>query len=96
MDIVIHAQANGGFYYNDVLAALLGKSMQELDAKKPSDASEEAWATALAIAALDKFFAATKEEWSLVASKARKYLAKLLSGTATTLDALLSEASSAL
>lgn len=96
MDIVIHAQANGGFYYNDVLAAVLGKSMQELDAKKPANASEEAWATALAIAALDKFFSATKEEWSLVASKARKYLAKLVSGTETTVDSLLADATSAL
>ena len=98
MDIVIHAQANGGFQYGAVIAALLGKTLQELDAKRPAEVSDELWATALAIAALEKLFAATKDEWSLVATKARKYVAKLAAAhpTAITVEAILEAATAAI
>lgn len=90
---VHHQKANGSWELNENLAQALGRGLAELVASVPADVSADLWATALALTALDSQFAAEKEEWELLAGKARRWLARELKKAATSVDALLAAAS---
>ncbi len=67
--------ANGSFKLgHTIFEDLTGLKEEELKARQPKDCKLDLWITAVAIAALDKKFAKDKELWSLVKSKAEKFL----------------------
>eukprot|EP00743_Colponemidia_sp_Colp-15_P001552 GILK01001694.1.p1 GENE.GILK01001694.1~~GILK01001694.1.p1 ORF type:complete len:912 (-),score=168.70 GILK01001694.1:111-2846(-) len=83
---LIQSQKIAGYWQlNSDLARLLGKSVQDLEQGQQSlpsgllESTSEAsniWATCLAIAAFQSQLSSQQGEWELLASKARKWLAK--------------------
>ena len=62
------------------IAALLGKLM---DFGEDSPASRDAWATAMALAWLDRYGNDMRDEWELIARKGRQWLDRFQGGTDT-------------
>ena len=100
MDIVLQASASGSFALDASFATLLGTSLAHLTDKCPEALKSflDVWATALAIAALELRFADSHDEWSLVHTKARRFITKTVSsnGIDITFDKILAEAKAAL
>jgi hypothetical protein len=80
MALIRLASASGQFELSATLAAYLHSSVSKLTKKAPGSLSSQLslWATALVIALLDTRFAASKDQWELLQSKAKKLLAKKL------------------
>jgi len=79
--------ADGTWDLSPRLAALLGKPRETLLAALPSSSfppelAVRIWATSLALAWLQRHQAATEDEWSLLAGKARHWLAAHAGGKA--------------
>lgn len=72
-------RADGSWELGKFLAELLGCSLDDLEseaAKVPGNREQvdRVWATALALAFLEQFCADEREEWELLAAKARRWL----------------------
>jgi hypothetical protein len=97
---VNHQKANGSWLLDENLAQAVGKSLDELTSGMAAGVPAEAWATALALAALEAKFANQREEWDLLAGKARRWLArelaKLTGDNTKTMDSLLADATAIL
>ena len=68
------ASFKGVFSLTPALASVLKMDLGALKSGKPANATDEEWATAIAIAALETRFSEFKIEWTLLATKARKSL----------------------
>jgi uncharacterized protein YegL len=81
MDIVIQASASGSFSLDSSFATLIGLSLTQIVEQCPELLKNftEIWATALAIAVLEARFVDSHEEWSMVQTKARRYINKAIS-----------------
>jgi hypothetical protein len=84
MDSILFCQnADGSWELNDTLASALGKTLAELKKALPEEAKQAgsqaalAWATALALAALEAWFKAAEDEWELIAARAVRFLTGL-------------------
>ena len=77
MDLVGLQGANGAFKWGVALERMLKKGTKEEVVARGAAlgfGDESAWITALALKILQKRFAAEKDMWELVASKAMKFL----------------------
>ena len=77
MELVGLQSANGAFKWGSVLERMLNKGRKDAVVAKGAALgcdNESAWITALALKILEKKFAAEREMWELVASKAMKFL----------------------
>lgn len=80
LDLLVALQkADGSWELTKELAAALGKNLADLEkalssAKGDAPLARRAWATALALAWLAKNASAEKDEWTLLARKARTWL----------------------
>ena len=77
--LVILQEADGSWPFNEELAGVLGVELETLreamdGTPGPEDLVLRAWATALALAWLERNAADAKEEWSLLAKKAQAWL----------------------
>lgn len=77
--LVALQRADGSWELTEELAAILGKKLADLEKALSSPTGDagparRAWATALALAWLARNAAAEKDEWSLLARKARGFL----------------------
>lgn len=99
MDIVTLGQASGGFGLDASLAGRIGLTLAHILDLLPASLSghPDIWATALAITALEKLFSASKDEWSLIYTKGRRYISKQITslGLSTTVDEVLAAAATA-
>ena len=80
---IVLAQKAAGFWELSQVASLLQLDLSKLSSSNPASSStlseevkSQLWATAVVIAFLNKFFAASKAVWQLVESKARSFLKK--------------------
>lgn len=100
MELVMLAQANGSFALDVTLAGRIGLSLAKILDSLPAalQGHPDVWATALAIAALEKFFQSTKDEWGLIYTKGRRFISKQITllKLDTTIDSLLETASQTL
>jgi hypothetical protein len=90
LDRLVRLQrADGSWELDGELAKILGQRLKDLervltDASRPATEARRAWATALALAWLEKEAPEARDEWRLLAEKARKWLertpARLASG----------------
>jgi hypothetical protein len=90
LDRLVRLQnADGSWELDHELAKILGRRLKDLervltDASRPASEARRAWATALALAWLEKEAAESQDEWRLLAYKARTWLestrARLASG----------------
>ncbi|KAJ6246470.1 von willebrand factor a domain-containing protein 5a [Anaeramoeba flamelloides] len=78
IDDIVNAQSAKGFFeYNTNLAKLLEIEPTKIEQSKPQDVSDmNIWSTVLVICLLEKYFANLKDEWNLVARKARIWVKK--------------------
>lgn len=74
--VVALQKADGHWNLDDALADALGVARNALRAGAPRPAEAAAWATACALAWLEKHAKAEEPEWRLLAKKARAWLAK--------------------
>ncbi|MBK8596749.1 MAG: VWA domain-containing protein [Holophagales bacterium] len=78
LDLLVALQkADGSWELTEELAAALGKKLPDLEktlASSKGEPARRAWATALALAWLAKNAPAEKDEWTLLARKARTWL----------------------
>jgi Ca-activated chloride channel family protein len=77
--LVALQRADGSWDLDDLLAALLGLSLQKLEASLVAATGEpgeirRAWATALALRYLELTASARRQEWKLIARKASRWL----------------------
>ena len=77
--LIVLQRADGSWDLTVELASLLGRDLQDLRAAVPpvtgpAAQGTRAWATALAIAWLDRHAADRKDEWHLVVEKARNWI----------------------
>nr|XP_053646938.1 von Willebrand factor A domain-containing protein 5A-like [Cherax quadricarinatus] len=72
LDIVSVQYFDGSWTLTDV-ADLSGVTLAQLKDKNPSQ-NESAWATAVALALLESKFNSVRDEWSLLANKARLFI----------------------
>ncbi|XP_069960100.1 von Willebrand factor A domain-containing protein 5A isoform X2 [Cherax quadricarinatus] len=70
---IVNLQKFDGSWTLPDVAKLCSVSLAQLQDKKPSQ-NENAWATAVALALLENKFDAVRDEWSLLANKARLYI----------------------
>jgi len=81
LDRFTQLQTAGGFWrLDDNIANIVGKTLSLLQSSQPTGCTQDAWATAIAICFLEKSFAVMKDEWSMIADKARKWLKKEVKG----------------
>ncbi|HSB73716.1 MAG TPA: VIT domain-containing protein [Candidatus Methylomirabilis sp.] len=78
--LVALQRADGRWELSEELAAVLGKTLHDLESGMPAhlgslDDARHAWATALAIAWLEVHQADRRDEWELLAQKAEHWLA---------------------
>lgn len=99
MDIVALVQASGGFGLDASLAGRIGFTLAQILDLLPASLSghPDIWATALAITALEKHFAASKDEWGLIHTKGRRFISKQITSLdlATTVEEVLAAAAAA-
>ncbi|KAJ3436993.1 von willebrand factor a domain-containing protein 5a [Anaeramoeba flamelloides] len=78
IDDIVNAQSAKGFFeYNTNIAKLLELESTKIEQSKPQDVSDiNIWSTVLVICLLEKYFANLKDEWNLVARKARIWIKK--------------------
>ncbi|XP_019722772.1 von Willebrand factor A domain-containing protein 5A-like [Hippocampus comes] len=74
LELVSLQKASGCWPLEEALAAALGKSGEEVEAPKPAAASEEVWATILALVWLHGLQSEARDEWQLLALKAAAWL----------------------
>ena len=92
MDLVGLQGANGAFKWGVALERMLNKGTKEEVVARGAAlgfGDESAWITALALKMLQKRFAAEKEMWELVASKAMKFLGGQANGLLSATDTFL-------
>lgn len=103
---LIMSQAFDGCFELGAVAAVVGVPASDLAHMLPSELSASgvagplavsAWATALAVVFITKTFAASRDSWVMVVSKATKWLARTLPAPAIlAVDGLLGQASTCL
>lgn len=100
MEIVSESSASGSFSLSVGLAGLLGLTIAQILDSVPASLSgnSDIWATALAISALEKNFASSKDEWGLIYTKGRRYISKQITSLSlsTNVDDILKAAASLL
>ncbi len=79
-ELVCLQSTSGEFRWGAAMEALLGMRKAETEAKRPRGATEGAWLTALALAALAARMAGERELWELVAEKAERFVEKEAGG----------------
>ena len=79
-ELVCLQSTSGEFRWGAAIEALLGMRRAETEAKRPRGATEGAWLTALALAALAARMAGERELWELVAEKAERFVEKEAGG----------------
>lgn len=93
MDIITLSLASGAFGLDASLAGRVGLSLDQILESIPAALAghNDIWATAVAIVALEKHFAASKDEWGLIYTKGRRYISKQITSLAiaTTVDEIL-------
>lgn len=95
--IVSQQKASGAWQMNSTVANLVKKSVGDLEflsplGQQPSDLHTVIWATAVVIAWLELKCADSKDEWELLANKAKAWLGKQLLPEPLTCDAVLTVA----
>ena len=78
-DLIALQAADGSWELTPELAAIVGRGLDELSsaiagATGPIDDIRRAWATALAVAWLALHAASARDEWRMLAAKARRWL----------------------
>jgi len=84
-------QAAGTWQLNDSLAQIVGKPLSIIIAAIPSGISHIIWATAIAVEFLEIKFNAVRDDWSLLAEKAIKWLRNELASINNSYDAINQE-----
>ncbi|XP_013855750.1 von Willebrand factor A domain-containing protein 5A [Austrofundulus limnaeus] len=74
LQLVSLQKASGSWLLDAHLAAVLGKSSEEVEKSKPAAANKDVYATILALIWLHGFKLDAKEEWELLAVKAASWL----------------------
>uniref|UniRef100_A0A3Q1KE35 Uncharacterized protein n=1 Tax=Anabas testudineus TaxID=64144 RepID=A0A3Q1KE35_ANATE len=74
LQLVSLQEVFGCWLLNPALAAVLGKTSEEVENAKPTSVNQEMWATILALIWLHGFKTDAKEEWELLAMKAVSWL----------------------
>ncbi|KAM9318636.1 von Willebrand factor A domain-containing protein 5A-like [Pholidichthys leucotaenia] len=74
LQLVSLQEASGCWLLNPSLAAVVGKSIKEMENSKPERANDEVWATVLALIWLHGFNMDSRVEWVLLADKAVSWL----------------------
>jgi len=81
LDKILFSQTADGSWNLDLnFAQAIKQSLQVLTNSVPTpadDTKKNAWATAIALAILEKWFSSVKDEWELIAERARHYLTKV-------------------
>ncbi|XP_062274902.1 von Willebrand factor A domain-containing protein 5A-like isoform X1 [Scomber scombrus] len=74
LQLVSLQKASGCWLLEPHLAAVLGKTSEEVEIPKPAEVKEEVWATILALIWLHGFKLDVQDEWQLLAMKAASWL----------------------
>ncbi|XP_053176692.1 von Willebrand factor A domain-containing protein 5A-like [Scomber japonicus] len=74
LQLVSLQKASGCWEIHPALAALLGKTSEEVEMSKPESVKEEVWATILALIWLHGFKLDVQDEWQLLAMKAASWI----------------------
>ncbi|KAM9318861.1 von Willebrand factor A domain-containing protein 5A-like [Pholidichthys leucotaenia] len=74
LQLVSLQEASGCWLLNPSLAAVVGKSIKEMENSKPERVNDEVWATILALIWLHGFNKDSEVEWVLLAAKAVSWL----------------------
>ncbi|XP_070685663.1 von Willebrand factor A domain-containing protein 5A-like [Pempheris klunzingeri] len=74
LQLVSLQKASGCWVLDPALAAVLGKTSEEVENSKPASVNQEVWATSLALIWLHGFKMDAQEEWELLAMKAVSWL----------------------
>ncbi|MEQ2256952.1 hypothetical protein ILYODFUR_029351, partial [Ilyodon furcidens] len=74
LQLVSLQRASGSWLLDADLAAVLGKTREEVEKAKPGQAKQEVWTTILALIWLHGFKKDQKEEWELLSLKAALWL----------------------
>ncbi|XP_042343236.1 von Willebrand factor A domain-containing protein 5A-like isoform X2 [Plectropomus leopardus] len=74
LQLVSLQKASGSWELNADLAAVLGKTSEEVKKPKPESVNQEVWATILALIWLHGFKKDAQDEWELLAMKAGSWL----------------------
>ena len=79
--LILLQAADGAWELTPELAKIMGRTVEDLRAAAPTlterspNEVSRAWATALALTWLEQFAAGTQDEWTLIAYKAKRWLA---------------------
>ncbi|KAJ6238616.1 von willebrand factor a domain-containing protein 5a [Anaeramoeba flamelloides] len=78
IDDIVNAQSAKGFFnHSTKLAKLLDLKLSQIELSRPKDINNiNVWTTILVICFLQKYFSNLKDEWNLVARKARIWIKK--------------------
>ncbi|XP_017163607.1 von Willebrand factor A domain-containing protein 5A-like [Poecilia reticulata] len=74
LQLVSLQKASGSWRLDEDLAAVLGKSKEEVEKSKPREVKQEVWTTILALIWLHGFKTDKKAEWELLSMKAASWL----------------------
>ncbi|XP_062275290.1 von Willebrand factor A domain-containing protein 5A-like [Scomber scombrus] len=74
LQLVSLQKASGCWLLEPHLAAVLGKTSEEVEIPKPAEVKEEVWATILALIWLHGFKSDVQDEWQLLVMKAASWL----------------------
>ncbi|XP_029923264.1 von Willebrand factor A domain-containing protein 5A-like [Myripristis murdjan] len=74
LQLISLQKASGSWLLEPALAAVLGKTSEELEKPKPPSVTQEVWATILALIWLHGFKMEAQDEWELLAMKAVSWL----------------------
>ncbi|XP_071389671.1 von Willebrand factor A domain-containing protein 5A-like [Centroberyx affinis] len=74
LQLISLQKASGSWVLEPALAAVLGKTSEEVEKPKPASVNQEVWATTLALIWLHGFKMEAQEEWELLALKAVSWL----------------------
>ncbi|XP_032401497.1 von Willebrand factor A domain-containing protein 5A-like isoform X3 [Xiphophorus hellerii] len=74
LQLVSLQNASGSWMLHEALAAVLGKTKEEVEKAKPELVNNEVWASILALIWLHGFKMDAKEEWELLAMKAASWI----------------------
>ncbi|XP_014880802.1 von Willebrand factor A domain-containing protein 5A-like [Poecilia latipinna] len=74
LQLVSLQKATGCWMLDEDLAAVLGKTKEEVEKAKPGEVKQEVWTTILALIWLHSFKTDKKAEWELLSMKAASWL----------------------
>uniref|UniRef100_A0A087XPR2 Uncharacterized protein n=2 Tax=Poecilia TaxID=8080 RepID=A0A087XPR2_POEFO len=74
LQLVSLQKASGSWMLDEDLAAVLGKTKEEVEKAKPELVNNEVWASILALIWLHAFKMDAKEEWELLSMKAASWI----------------------